>query len=227
MVAGQIRAIFFDLDNTLCDVEDSFVERSRAGISALVHIDDRWNEDDLLRRIVDMDRSRGRLSSLLRELGIIDSDAGKAALQAENQVLFSKLKLFPRIRKALDVLSQHYILGVITNGSIVQQTKKLQVLNLEVFFPIVIIDEAIGISKPDAQIFEVAVSKAGCTPDQAMHVGDQWNVDVRGANSAGLHATWINHSGSERPQLGQAKFILRSVAELPEALKLLEHRGRT
>ena len=62
--------------------------------------------------------------------------------------------------------------------------------------------------------------QAGCKPNQAMYVGDQWDVDVRGANLAGLHAVWINHDGLEQPKFGHAKFVLHSVAELPEALGL-------
>ncbi|MCL0043429.1 HAD family hydrolase [Dehalococcoidia bacterium] len=220
MAADRIQAIFFDLDNTLCDVEGSFAERYKAGISALIQRDDRWTEEELLRRTIAMDRSRGRLSSLLLELGVSDSEAGRAALDAENEVLFSKLQLFPQIRESLDVLSQHYVLGIITNGSVAQQTRKLIDLKLERFFSIIIIDERIGISKPNAKIFEEAIVQAGCEPRQAMYVGDQWDVDVLGANSAGLHAVWINRSGLERPRFGQAKFVLRSAAELPEALGL-------
>ncbi|MQG21487.1 MAG: HAD family hydrolase [SAR202 cluster bacterium] len=220
MAADQINAIFFDLDNTLCDVEGSFAERYQAGISALIQQDSRWTEEELLQRTISMDRSRGRLSALLVELGVNDSEAGRAALEAENEVLFSKLKLFPQILESLDVLSEYYVLGIITNGLAAQQTRKLRTLQLERFFPIIIIDEKLGTSKPNAEIFEVAIAKAGCKPNQAMYVGDQWDVDVRGANLAGLHAVWINHDGLEQPKFGHAKFVLHSVAELPEALGL-------
>ena len=54
--------------------------------------------------------------------------------------------------------------------------------------------------KPDPGIFLKACELAGCTPAEAIHVGDSLTTDVQGGINAGVRATvWINRHGKERP----------------------------
>lgn len=45
---------------------------------------------------------------------------------------------------------------------------------------------SVGVRKPDARIFELALAKVGVAPAQAVHVGDSLVYDVRGAVAAGV-----------------------------------------
>ena len=47
---------------------------------------------------------------------------------------------------------------------------------------------AVGVAKPDPRIFELALELAGTTADRAIHVGDAYQYDVRGARAAGVRA---------------------------------------
>lgn len=46
---------------------------------------------------------------------------------------------------------------------------------------------AVGVAKPDPRIFELALDVVGVTADRAIHVGDAYQYDVRGARAAGVH----------------------------------------
>jgi putative hydrolase of the HAD superfamily len=53
----------------------------------------------------------------------------------------------------------------------------------------------VGVAKPDPRIFEIALELAGATADRAVHVGDAYQYDVRGARSAGVHPVLVDPYG--------------------------------
>lgn len=55
----------------------------------------------------------------------------------------------------------------------------------------------VGVGKPDVRIFTAACARLGCSPDQVLHVGDDWHLDVQGALAAGLQAAWIRRKTDE------------------------------
>lgn len=56
----------------------------------------------------------------------------------------------------------------------------------------VIIDSTVfGIAKPDARIFEAALSGLDVAPNQAIYVGDSYSADMVGGKNAGLWTAWL------------------------------------
>lgn len=53
-----------------------------------------------------------------------------------------------------------------------------------------------GARKPDPAIFATALRTAGCTPGEALHVGDTAAEDVEGARAAGIPALLLDRGGS-------------------------------
>lgn len=76
-------------------------------------------------------------------------------------------------------------------------------------------DEA-GAEKPHPGIFEAAMKKAGVKPEEAIHVGDQYNADVVGAQRAGIGAILIDRDGVQGHVDFQPK--IRGLAEVVEFL---------
>jgi putative hydrolase of the HAD superfamily len=54
---------------------------------------------------------------------------------------------------------------------------------------------ALGIAKPDPAIFHHALDLVGATPDRAIHVGDAYQYDVRGARAAGVRPVLVDPLG--------------------------------
>jgi len=50
----------------------------------------------------------------------------------------------------------------------------------------------VGIEKPDPQIFALALARMGIAPDDALYVGDLYEVDVVGARAAGLDVVLLD-----------------------------------
>lgn len=88
-------------------------------------------------------------------------------------------------------------LGVISNfDSRLHQV--LQALNLAQFFDSVTIATAVGVAKPDRQIFQRALQQHGFAPGQAWHIGDSLAEDYRAATQAGLKGIWLQRKSTPK-----------------------------
>jgi putative hydrolase of the HAD superfamily len=74
---------------------------------------------------------------------------------------------------------------------------------------------AVGVAKPDPAIFELALAAAGTTADRAIHVGDAYQYDVRGARAAGIEPVLVDPLGLRHD------VDCRRVASLIEVVALL------
>ncbi|GBC84815.1 Pyrimidine 5'-nucleotidase YjjG [bacterium HR11] len=69
----------------------------------------------------------------------------------------------------------------------------LERLGLGPWLDVVVYSSAVGSAKPEATIFLEACRRAGVAPAEALHVGDDPDLDYRGARRAGLQARWRIH----------------------------------
>ncbi|NRR31058.1 HAD family hydrolase [Oxalobacteraceae bacterium] len=99
--------------------------------------------------------------------------------------------LYEDVLPALQAMKQTLRLGTITNGN-----ADLAAIGLESHFEVMLAAAQFGRPKPDPAIFLAACAQLGVAPRQAIYVGDDLHLDVRGAQQAGLRAVWLNRSGS-------------------------------
>lgn len=107
---------------------------------------------------------------------------------------------------ALDRLDASGVrVGIITNGELDFQRDKIERLGLAPRIEHLIASGTVGVTKPDARIFEVACERFGVSPEEALYVGDRLTTDAIGAARAGLRGVWLDRVGG--PEHGR---------ELPE-----------
>jgi putative hydrolase of the HAD superfamily len=84
-----------------------------------------------------------------------------------------------------ELAAQGLSLGIISNsdGRLEWRLDELGVLDR---FDFVIDSAIVGISKPDRRIFQDALKRSSLSPEEAVYVGDYYEVDVRGARAAGM-----------------------------------------
>jgi putative hydrolase of the HAD superfamily len=137
---------------------------------------------------------QGYAHELFRMLGMVNSETQAISQVADDH--HRQLGLwtftFDWIRTTLSCLaSQGFRMSVISNSN-GRTNRVLKQLGLRDFFEDVFESYTIGIEKPNPAIFEKALFDLKLQPADALYVGDVFEVDVRGANRAGLRAVHLD-----------------------------------
>jgi HAD superfamily hydrolase (TIGR01549 family) len=210
------RVVIFDLDDTLCD--HSFSVHSKVRYSFEPYI-----PAELLDEAVSMALARSRWGSehfadVFMELGVTDEEAIADARARYVSDRFRNLMLYDDALTSVEMIKEVANIGMITNGPTDIQQPKIDLLKIEHLFPFILISGSVGIWKPDPAIFEMALEKAGASPEEAIYVGDSPIADVPGAHSVGMRPVWMNRAGIEWPGEEPPHLEVRTMTELVIAM---------
>jgi putative hydrolase of the HAD superfamily len=89
-------------------------------------------------------------------------------------------------------------LGVVSNSD-GRVAEALEAAGLREYFDVVVDSALAGVEKPDPAIFRAALDALEVPPAEALYVGDLYDVDVLGANAAGIPAVLLVPPGAPRP----------------------------
>src|SRR5690606_12128892 len=209
--------IFFDLDHTIWD----FDRNARETLHELYYVFEfdklfnRPNSDDFIEtytinnhRLWDLyhhgkiDKPtlrKLRFADTFQQLGVDPELFPKQFEEEYLRICPTKTNLFPNAIETLEYLQHRYNLHLISNGFKEACETKLRSSNLAQYFKTVVISEVFGVNKPDARIFEYAVTQGETQKDYSVMVGDNLDADVRGAINAGMDAIYFNAVGAEKP----------------------------
>ena len=84
--------------------------------------------------------------------------------------------------------------GIISNGELDHQRRKLAALGLLSLFDPIVIATPGKLAKPDPKIFHLACEIADLAPAQCCFIGDSLKTDAEAAQNAGLTGVWLNRS---------------------------------
>jgi putative hydrolase of the HAD superfamily len=104
-------------------------------------------------------------------------------------------RVYPDVLEVLPALkSRGLIMGVLSNWDI-RLGPLLEGLGLMPYFDHVVLSAVVGWEKPHRRIFESALELAGVPAAQVLHVGDNYQQDVVGAQQVGMYAVWLRRRG--------------------------------
>lgn len=130
----------------------------------------------------------------------------------------SAWSLFPDTLPTLDALAGDYRHAVLSNSALVVQERKLSVLGVRDRFEAVLCAAELGVSKPAAEAFLAVCTAMELRPDEIAYVGDQPEIDARGARDAGLLGIWLDRNSASQEGPSGVHRITR-LAELPALLR--------
>ena len=132
---------------------------------------------------------------MLKEAGISASPELIAGILGKFQKLNLKLVLFSDVMPALAHLRElGLILGLISNVDR-DITPVCQELGLSAVLGVAVTSQEVGFNKPQPEIFQAALKQAGVKPPEAIYIGDQYQIDVVGANAAGMRGILLDRGG--------------------------------
>lgn len=231
-----IRAIFFDLDDTLVDDTISLEQCAEEAARELAH-DRGASPVDLGDAYVDaaidfwtqlgpgspkpaMGEIRPMMwRAALQRHGIEDEKLARKLAARFDELRVERVELFPEAVPVLNELRGKYRMAIISNGFAETHELKIARLELERIFDRIILAAELEMAKPDPAVFVHAMELLGVGPDESIMVGDRYDRDVIGAHEAGMRAVWIRCRGEEVPDGARPpEAIIDSIGGLPEAL---------
>ncbi|MFI1280678.1 HAD family hydrolase [Streptomyces sp. NPDC020858] len=227
-----IRAVLWDIDDTLFDYTGADAV-GLAGQLAAARIAERYGTSAqalaLWREITDrhwarfaagegtfQGQRRDRVREFLDDPGMT-ADEADAWFDQYVEHYKAAWTVFPDVVPALDALAGVYRHGVLTNSSAANQDPKLRHLGLRDRFEVLVCAVELGVSKPEAEAFLAACEALGLPPGDVAYVGDQPEIDARGARDAGLLAVWLDRDGG-RGEGPDGVHRIEGLDQLPELL---------
>lgn len=201
------KAILFDLDDTLWPIAPVILQAEESLFAWLrehaPRVAERFTIDslrqarlELLARKPEFHLDLGKL----RHAGLLAAfqEAGEDADKVEHamaQFFAARNAVIPYddVLPGLLRLKNRVLIGSISNGN-----ADLRTIGLSHHFKVSVAASRLGVAKPDAAIFLAACKELGVAPEDAVYVGDDVLLDVRGAQRAGLRAVWMNRTGSTK-----------------------------
>nr|WP_218847114.1 HAD family hydrolase [Psychromicrobium silvestre] len=235
---AQIRAVLFDIDDTLVDLGTAMARAVRASSAEFVPelSEQEWDRlcwgfqadpegyyDAFLRgelEFVGQRVARARLAFASVGGGLPDAqvEGWNAAYESEAQRHWQP---YPDVLPVLDALDASGIrYGAVSNNVESYQRRKLDIAGLS-RISVLVGTDTVGVPKPDPRIFQEGVRQLGFSVSQTLYVGDNLLVDALGATQAGLPALWLNREGLAAESVDGQRWDgpqTSTLAELPEFL---------
>lgn len=226
----MIQAVFFDMDDTLYDTSGFAAIARRAAVKSMVHNGLNCTEDEGYDHLMEIVKEKG--SNYDKHFNILTKDinGSEDPLIIVNGIItyhntkFAMLKIQPDSFAVLLYLkSKGYKVGLITNGKELKQWEKLVRLGIYPFFDEIVTSESVGVEKPDAQIYEIAMDCLNVTSGTSIMIGNNFDVDIMGAYNAGMQSMIINSEITKEQQekLDELNYQVRQLDSLTDIMKIL------
>lgn len=217
-----MRAVFFDLDDTLCGYWDA----SKAGLRQTFeqHLPAGFTTDEMVEHWATAFREFSptlkmtgwyetylktgeptRTEQMRLTLARIGQDDPVMAAKLSEAYGFNRnanLRLFPDAIEILEWLKPRCdAMGLVTNGPADIQRQEIETLGIEPYFPHIYIEGEMGRGKPHQEIFQKISDEVGVKGKEMLFVGNSYAHDVRPALEAGWHAIWIRRPSDVPPSM--------------------------
>jgi putative hydrolase of the HAD superfamily len=222
-VMNNIKAIIFDLDNTILDRTHSFKNFTSSFLGTYFdHLD---STQEILERIIFLDQDgykdkQDLFSELLGELPWKVKPAVAELLDYDSSEYVKNAVLMDQAREVIQhIRKKNYKTVLITNGKTLIQYGKIDQLGLRNEFDLIIVSEEAGFKKPDPRIFDMALRKLGLRPDECIFIGDHPLNDIEGAANIGMQTIWMKVNQPWKDNLkAKPLHIIERLSELFELI---------
>jgi putative hydrolase of the HAD superfamily len=229
-----LKAVFFDIDDTLYSTSEFAARARRASMEAMVRLGVKLPVEVLLKELEEVisefsSNYEHHFDKLLLRLprqaweGVNRAILIAGGVAAYHDTKVRELAPFPDAVSLLRALSRTAVkAGIVTSGLEIKQAEKLVRLRiLEFIAPeAIFISDQIGISKPNRKLYQRACDSLGVSPKEAMYVGDHPTHDIDPANGIGMATVLVEKGGKHAGDPGKTRPTHR-ISEFGELRRIL------
>jgi len=240
----DIRALLFDVNGTLIDIEtDEGLEEIYRAIAHFLTYQGislhRWEVRDLYFQI--MHHQRARSAETFAEFDVVevlreflrneasDSFHSLPTVKREQLPLFlaelhrgiarKRLRPYPLVQETLDQLRSRFPMAVVSDAQSAYAVPELRAVGLLHYFNTIIVSGDYGYRKPDPRLFQKALDALQIRPEQALFFGNDLIHDIFGAQQVGIKAIFVSYNQSNTlTQTIWPDYTIYSFAEVLQAV---------
>ena len=196
----MIKAIIFDLDNTLLDFVKMKQFAVKAAITAMIEAGLDVDEEKAYKDIFDLYVEKGWENQqvfddyLNQTVGKVSNKILAAGIVSYRRAREATLLVYPNVNKTLiELIKMGIKLSVVSDAPSREAWMRLYYLNLHhVFDPVLTFDDT-GVRKPSPKPFEMALDIIQAKPDEVLMIGDWPERDVVGAKQIGMKTIFARY----------------------------------
>ncbi len=222
----MIKAVIFDLDNTLVD----FMAMKRQAIEAAIHaMRDAGLQlpaEEIRRRIDAIYEQRGIEFQnvfdqlLFDEFSKIDYKILSSGIIAYRRAREAALVPYPHVYMTLVELAKMRLkLAVVSDAPAREAWLRLCYLNFHHIFDVVVTFDDTGERKPNPEPFRKALERLVVKPEEALMVGDWAERDVVGAKQVGMKTVFARYGDTFGTVVSNADYDIDDIAQVIEIVR--------
>ena len=194
LISDRIKAIIFDLDDTLYDCSGTLVLKSRKLAAKIISKAVKCSETEALKLQLELEDRLGPKADIFHKIVNqynLPEDFCEEISNTINTLEVEGATLFPGTMASIDELRRTgYKLFLVTFGNREIQEKKIKVLDLEsAFDEIIITENPLGKEK----CFKEILAKYGLEPEQVLCVGDKIKDEIEVGKRLGMSTALMKH----------------------------------
>lgn len=222
----MIKAIFFDVDDTLLDFHKNAeydalecakqfeLELPSNFMETFDEINNQLWEQIQQGSLTIEQLLRIRWKTILQKLQIVTD------YEAFEMAFVQKLKecaiQVDYAYETVAYLAKKYPLYIASNASQQQQEKRLKIAQMDGFFQQIYTSQIAQASKPQKEFFDFCLKQCGYQKQEVVMIGDSISADIAGAKQYGLKTIWYNPKG-----LPASEYADETISDLRELRQIL------
>lgn len=196
----MIKAVIFDLDNTLLDFMKMKEFAVKAAITGMQEAGLDIDSDEAYDRIIEMYNEKGWENQqifdlfLTEKIGHVDNKLLAAGIVSYRRAREANLQVYPNVNNTLSQLMKMNIkLAIVSDAPGREAWMRLYYLNLHHIFDVVLTFDDTGAHKPSPIPFKMALDKLNSSAENTLMIGDWPERDVEGAKQLGIKTIFARY----------------------------------
>lgn len=223
----MIKAIIFDLDNTLMD----FMKMKRSAVEAaadsMIDAGLEISKEKLVEKIYSIYWKEGIEDQqifdkvLLQEFGYIDYKILAAGIIGYRRAKEANVATYPHVHITLmELIKQGIKMCVVSDAPKLPVWMRIVSLNLHNYFEFVLTFDDTGEKKPSPKPFTMALERLGTTPKETLMIGDWAERDIVGAKQLGMRTVFARYGDEFNTVNSGADYEINDIFELLEIVRM-------
>lgn len=223
----MIKAVIFDLDNTLLDFMKMKSLSINAAVNGMIKAGMLIDKDKSIKEIYNIYETKGYEHQkvfnefIVNNNGVINYKYLAAAIVEYKKAKEKSLNLYDDVVPTLESLVKMNLkLGIVSDAPSREAWIRLYMLNLHDKFEDVVTFNDTGFHKPAKQPFIRISKQLNVSFKECMMIGDWPDRDIKGAKQVGMKTAFAKYGSTEKISNSGADHDLDSLSELVDIIKI-------